>query len=74
MCEQTSVGRRHRKSEEEAKGLAFKVRNILNTIFVIGAIVGVGLYYASDQTVGIIVILSSMVFKLVECCLRFFHK
>lgn len=49
------------------------VRNILNVIFMLGALLGVILYLWSDTTLGIIVILTAMAFKLVECTLRFFH-
>lgn len=49
----------------------FKIRNILNIIFILGAVIGVLLYVYSSQTVGTIVILISMVFKIIECILRF---
>lgn len=49
----------------------FKIRNILNIIFILGAIIGVLLYVYSTQTVGTIIILISMVFKIIECILRF---
>lgn len=71
MDSQKETWRHHRKKAEKAKGKFFKIRNILNTLFIIGAVAGLLLYYISDHTVGIVVILSSMVFKLAECCLRF---
>lgn len=49
----------------------FKIRNILNIIFTLGAVIGVLLYVYSSQTVGTIIILISMVFKIIECILRF---
>lgn len=49
----------------------FKIRNILNIIFILGAVIGVLLYVYSFQTVGTIIILISMVFKIIECILRF---
>lgn len=49
----------------------FKIRNILNIIFILGAVIGVLLYVYSSQTVGTIIILISMVFKIIECILRF---
>lgn len=49
----------------------FNIRNILNIIFIIGAVIGVLLYVYSSQTVGTIIILISMVFKIIECILRF---
>lgn len=74
MGEEQGLKHPHKRRLEEPKNTLFKVRNILNTIFIIGAIIGVAMYYASNRTVGTIVILSSIVFKLVESCLRFFHK
>lgn len=50
------------------------LRNILNLVFMIGALVGLGIYYFSNTTVGTIVILVSMVFKFVEYLLRFILK
>jgi len=47
-------------------------RQWLNIIFMVGAVVGVLLYlFRTPQTIGVIVILASMVFKLIECALRF---
>ncbi len=37
----------------------------------IGALIGVAVFYWSDNTVGTIIILASMVFKIIECGLRF---
>ena len=48
------------------------VRQWLNIIFMLGAIVGVLTYlFHTPQTLGIIIILASMVFKIIECALRF---
>jgi len=71
----TTDMRHHRRADSgDAKGKYFVARNILNILFMIGAVVGMSVYYLSDHTTGIIVILSSMVFKLAECCLRFFRQ
>ncbi len=52
----------------------FKLRNILNIIFMIGAVVGVILYFISQtETLGILVIITAMFFKMAECSLRFLH-
>lgn len=74
MCDQTNLPRHSRLHEEKPVDRFFKVRNILNIIFLIGAVIGVAAYYLYDHTVGIIIILASMVFKMVECCLRFSKK
>lgn len=52
----------------------FLIRNILNTIFIIGAVVGMLLYYMADHTTGTIVILASMCFKFTESCLRMMKR
>lgn len=71
MDNETNIPRRHRQEKEVDK--RFKLRNILNLIFILGAIAGMLFYFLSDETVGIIIIMAAMVFKLTECCLRFFH-
>lgn len=48
------------------------VRQILNLIFMIGAVIGVIIFLTGNNTVGTIVILASMVFKIAECGFRFF--
>lgn len=47
------------------------LRNILNIIFMLGALVGMTVYFKLDHQAGTIVILSSMLFKIVECVFRF---
>lgn len=64
----------HRKTDEQSTDKLLPVRNILNLIFMAGAIVGVVLYFFTNKTVGTVVILSAMVFKMAECCLRFFRR
>jgi len=74
MDNETNIPRRHRMENEEPKDIMFKVRNVLNIVFMVGAIVGVAIYCLHNHDTGIMVVLSSMVFKIAECCLRFFHK
>lgn len=50
----------------------YNIRQVLNLIFMIGAVVGVIILFAGNRTVGIIVVLASMVFKIAECAFRFF--
>lgn len=72
--ETTQYARRpHREklSDEEPRHL--KLRNWLNAIFILGAIVGMIVYFYSNTTVGGIIIGIAMVFKVVECCVRFIH-
>ena len=47
-----------------------KIRTILNITFMVGAIIGVFLYFYNSHYVGTIVILVSMVFKFIETILR----
>ena len=46
------------------------VRNILNTIFIVGAAVGMIVYWKSSQPVGTYIIIGSMAFKFAEVCIR----
>ena len=48
-----------------------KHRNWLNIIFILGAVVGMAIYYFCNSTIGTIVIIVAMVFKFIECILRF---
>lgn len=49
------------------------LRQWLNIIFMVGAVVGVCIYYFTEAiTLGIIIILCAMVFKMAECAFRFF--
>lgn len=47
------------------------LRQWLNIIFMLGAAFGVGIYFWGDQAIGTVVILVAMVFKIIECILRF---
>lgn len=65
---------RHHRHKELNKGhdQFLMVRQILNLIFMIGAVIGVIIYLTGSSTTGIIVILAAMVFKIAECGFRFF--
>jgi hypothetical protein len=67
----TSV-HRHQRPEREARpndGL----RQVLNIIFMIGAVIGMIVYFFGNKTIGTIIILVAMLFKIVECVFRFKH-
>lgn len=67
--------RRFRGNGDKPRDLFFWIRNILNIIFMVGAVVGVIFYYFTEQeTLGIIIILTAMFFKMAECSLRIFHS
>lgn len=63
--------RHHRRPEEDKY---FKIRNVLNIIFIIGAIAGMAVFYLHDRTLGTIIILTAMAFKIAECCFRFIRQ
>ncbi|MCI6619656.1 MAG: hypothetical protein MSD82_12480 [Prevotella sp.] len=70
--ETTNRPRSYRSHKEDrSPDRFFKVRNILNILFMLGAVVGVLIYFYANRTVGTIVILISMVFKIIESTLRF---
>lgn len=65
--------RPHRKKEEAPKPF-LRLRNVLNIIFIIGAVIGMYMYFFGNQTTGTIIILGAMAFKIVECSLRFIRR
>lgn len=68
--ESTSISRRHRGETQPQKRF-LRLRNWLNIIFMLGAIVGMLTYTFAGQLIGTIIIICAMLFKVVECCLRF---
>lgn len=68
--ESTSIPRRHRGETQPQKRF-LRLRNWLNIIFMLGAIVGMLTYTFAGQLIGTIIIICAMLFKVVECCLRF---
>lgn len=74
MENQNSTVRRpdHRMHRQERKDKFLYIRQWLNIIFMLGAVVGVIVYFLADlTTTGTIIILVAMVFKIIECVLRF---
>jgi uncharacterized membrane protein len=63
--------RRHSKPENS---LLFKLRNILNIIFMIGAVAGVICYLYADKQTGIIIVMCAMVVKFAESAIRFLNR
>lgn len=60
--------RRHSRPKE--RGKFFLLRNILNTVFIIGAVVGMLVYFFKNEEVGTIIVLGSMSVKMCECVIR----
>ncbi len=50
------------------------IRNWLNFIFIIGALVGMLIYVKYSRETGIYIILASMIVKFTESALRMIHK
>jgi hypothetical protein len=46
------------------------LRNILNTIFIIGAIIGMSLFYLGHKETGSYIIFGAMAFKFIEVVVR----
>ena len=61
-----NTARKHRRTDDPY----FALRNTLNIIFMLGAIIGAAVYFWADRTAGTIVILVAMLFKIVECVFR----
>lgn len=57
-------------STEKKRDRFFKIRNVLNIIFMLAAIVGVAIYLLVSHSTGIIIVIVGMAFKFVECSLR----
>lgn len=56
---------------QEGRGRYFVVRQILNLLFMVIALVGVGLYLWWNEMSGIIIVIIAMAFKMAECVLRY---
>lgn len=61
----------HHHRREDNGDKFFKIRNILNLIFILGAVVGMIFYFFFGKETGIVIILVSMAFKFFECIFRF---
>ena len=60
--------RRNRRAQ--GRGKFFMLRNILNIIFIIGAVVGMLCYFFKNEEIGIVIVLGAMAFKMCECVIR----
>lgn len=66
--------RHHLRSEERSDNKMLPLRNILNLVFMLGAIAGVVTYYLGSSRLGIIIVLVAMAVKMVECAIRMIAK
>ena len=46
------------------------LRQILNVLFMAGAVAGIIVYFNTSHHIGTVIILISMIFKFIECVLR----
>lgn len=66
------IHKRGEEPEQEKRDYVFIIRQVLNIVFMIGAVVGAFLYwYLPDETTGILVVMTAMFFKMAECVFRF---
>lgn len=69
--EEASERRSHHTRPQDGHGRYFVVRQILNLLFMVIALVGVGLYLWWNEMGGIIIVIIAMAFKMAECVLRY---
>ena len=72
MEQQEPTMHRRRRELDANKDQFLMVRQILNLIFMIGAVLGVIIFLTGNTVIGTLVILASMVFKIAERGFRFF--
>lgn len=68
--------RKHRSMKKMSyaeKGRFFAIRNVLNTIFILLAIVGMALFFYTSREIGGIVLIVAVFIKLSESVLRIIH-
>ena len=64
--------RKHRQEDErsEQEIRKMRIRNWLNIIFMVLAVIGVGYYLLADKTIGMYIVLTAMSVKIVEASMR----
>lgn len=77
--EEGVVAKTHHRMKpiDDNKGGLFKVRNILNWVFIILAVIGIIIYLFGStkaKDIAIIIMLVGVVIKFIEASLRIFHK
>ncbi len=63
--------KRSRHRQEKRRDALLPIRNVLNIVFMLLAIIGVIVYLTKNTETGIIIVLAAMGFKMIECILRF---
>ena len=73
--ESTAVRPHHRQQRYSEPDPFYKLRNILNIIFIVTALAGIALYLlTSYREAAIITMIAGVVIKFVEATLRMIHK
>jgi len=54
----------------EERGRFFGLRQILNTLFILGAIAGMLFYFKADKDTGVYILIGSCILKFAEVTLR----
>ncbi|MCD7713796.1 MAG: hypothetical protein LUI08_02520 [Prevotella sp.] len=62
--------RRLERMSYAERGRFFRIRNILNLVFIVLAIAGMAVYFYSNRSIGGAMLIVAIVLKLVECVLR----
>ncbi|MBQ9637265.1 MAG: hypothetical protein IJV36_05145 [Prevotella sp.] len=71
MTNEESIIQHHKRTERlNPNRKNSRLRNVLNLIFMVGAVIGVLVYFLSNETIGTYIILVAIGFKLVECSIR----
>ncbi len=73
MDERGRAGRRRPPLERMSyaeKGRFFKIRNILNIIFIVLAIAGMAIYFYTSHSIGGVLLVTAVIVKFIECVLR----
>lgn len=63
------IPERHHRREKE-RGKFFVLRNVLNIIFIVGAVIGMLVYFFKNEDAGTVIVLGAMAFKMCECVIR----
>lgn len=67
--ENNNIVQRQRGENQREDRFAM-LRQVLNLLFMVGAVAGLAVYFTKSTQVGTYIILFSMVLKIVECVLR----
>lgn len=64
---------RREHTKDDRHSVIFKIRTILNIVFMAGALAGIIVYMLQSHEIGGAIIIGAMVFKFTECILRLIH-